>query len=69
MARHMFIISRYDMDFVRTLFGSAIDGQYLVLNESDGYADIAQYSARYDTVKVLTVRSDRLNRMLELEVK
>lgn len=68
-SQHMFFIDRDEFDYIRTLFGSAVDGQYIILNESDGFADIVQYSGRYDTVKVITVCSDRLNRAKELKMK
>ena len=65
---HMFIIRPYDLDAMKTLFAKCEDGQFVILDENNGFADIAQYSARFNTVKIISVRADALQRRNELKI-
>ena len=44
------------------LLEAKIDNAYIILDESNGYADLAQYSAKYDNIKIVTVLADNLDR-------
>lgn len=60
-AFHMYFVSRTQLDYIRTLFGSAVDGQFIVISTNGDYTDIAQYCAVYDNIKFVSVPTDRLH--------
>lgn len=68
-AYRMYFLSRTQFDYLRTLFGSAVDGQFIVLSTNGDYTDIAQYSAAYDTIKFVSVPTERLRRADELVIR
>lgn len=65
---HMFIVKPRHLDGMKVLFEKCEDGQYIILDQNNGFADIAQYSLRYDTVKIVSVRADMLIKNNELKI-
>lgn len=37
------------------------DGMFVVLQQSNGFTDIAQYSDKYQNIRIVTVPTDRLD--------
>lgn len=66
MASHLFFIEQNKMQKVNNLFHDRIDGAYVVLASSNGFADIAQYVSKYDNVRIICVRAERLNPNLRM---
>lgn len=60
--QHIFAIQEKDLPKVKLLFSHKFDGEYFVLTQSNGFSDIAQWSDKYQNIKILTVPTDRLNR-------
>lgn len=46
---------------IEKLIHNARDNEYVVLQQSNGFSDIAQWSDKYQCVKVITVPTDRLD--------
>lgn len=65
---HMFFVKAKHVDGMKVLFQKCIDGQYFVIDQNEGFADIVQYSSKYDTVKLVTVRADALDARKELKI-
>lgn len=66
MASKMFFLSKETLDGINYLFQKGTDGSYIVINEKNGFADIAQLCLDYDNVRLVTVRSDRLDKRLQV---
>lgn len=63
---HFFFIEDKHIAALSRLFRDAIDGAYIVLASSRDFSDIAQYSEKYQNVKVITVRTDNLDERLRI---
>lgn len=61
---HMFFITGANIEKVNMLFRLKKEGQYVVLNEGNGFTDIAQWSNQYQNVKILTVPTYKLEKEL-----
>lgn len=61
------IIKREKMDELHMLYTMCIDNAYTVLEEFNGYSTIAQYSKKYDQIKIISVKSDNLDRSKRLQ--
>lgn len=57
---HMFFITGDKIEKVNMLFRLKREGQYVVLNEGNGFSDIAQWVDKYQNVKILTVPTYKL---------
>ena len=65
--QHFFILEPYQLQQIEKLFKEKINNSYVILTQSKGYCDIAQYSDKFQTVKLICVREENLS--LELELK
>ena len=45
-----------------------IDGEYVIINRSDDFCDIVQYSSRWHNLRVICVRAENLKKENELVV-
>ena len=45
------------------------DNQYVVLQHGHRFSDIAQWSDKYQNVRIITVPTEKLDRRLELVIK
>lgn len=59
---HMFFITGNEIDKINMLFRLKKEGQYVVLSESNGFSDIAQWSSQYQNVKIITVPTYKLDK-------
>lgn len=57
----IYVLEEADLYRLGTLFRNKHDNEYVVLSTNKGYADIAQYSCKYQNVHLATVREDKLN--------
>lgn len=60
---HMFILNEKQVKLIQELLTNKFNNEYVLLNEGNGFADIAQYSEKYDNVRLVTVRNDRLTKI------
>ena len=51
---------------VQKLFDNKIDNQYVVLSTYNNYADIIQYSTKYQNVHIVSVQKNKLDLEKEL---
>lgn len=58
---HFFFIEDYQVPYLTTLIQNKKNGQYVVLARSNGFCDIAQYSDKFENIKIITVREEALN--------
>lgn len=58
---HFFFIEENHLPYILKLFSHKNNGEYVVLNESNGFSDIAQYSEKYENIRVITVPTNKLN--------
>lgn len=63
---HFFYLEENRLNGLFKLFKNKQDGQYMVLNESNGYSDIAQYSEKYQNIRIISVKTDHLKKEDEL---
>lgn len=56
-----FTVQEDQVHRIGKLFENQREGEYVVLQQSNGFSDIAQYSEKYQAVKVITVPSNRLD--------
>lgn len=47
---------------ILTLFERKFNNEYVLLADSNGFSDIAQYSEKYQNVRLCTVRSENLDK-------
>lgn len=64
--QHIFAITENKRDWVNKLFERKCDGEYIVLNMSNGFCDIAQWSDKYQNVKILTLPIESLDKTMRL---
>lgn len=55
------IMTRKNVDEIKLLYALKRDNTYIVLDEYNGVSTICQYSSKYDQVKIIKVKSDKLN--------
>ena len=60
------LISRDVVDEMLMLYQMKIDNAYIVVEQFNEYSTICQYSAKYDTLKLITVLSENLDSNLRL---
>lgn len=58
---HFFTLNENKLDDLNILFKNKTDNQYCVLNSYGKYSDIAQYSKKYDNIKLVCVLTDNLD--------
>lgn len=58
---HFFFIEENLLNPIGKLFVRKNDREYVVLAQSGGFTDIAQYCSKYQNVKVVTVRTENLD--------
>lgn len=56
------ILDRDSIYNLRPLYEAKNDNAYIVLEEYNGYSTIAQYSYKYDNIKIVTVLTDNLDK-------
>lgn len=61
-----FVVQVEQVEKLRNLVDRKIDGEYVVLQQSNGFTDIAQFSSKYQAVRIVTVPSGRLDWTLRL---
>lgn len=55
------LVQEDDLKQMRRLFDNARDNEYVLLSESNGFSDIAQYSDKYQAIRIVTVVSKHLD--------
>lgn len=63
---HFFYIEEDKLPLLEKLFKNKTDGQFGVLNYGNNFVDIAQYSDKYQNVKIITVHESKLDWKREL---
>lgn len=58
---HFYSLNENRLKDINILFKNKVDNQYVVLNSYGKYCDIAQYSKKYDNVKLICVITDNLD--------
>lgn len=56
------IISRDKVDELLMLYKMQVDNSYIVLEEYNEFSTICQYSSKYDQVKMITVKTENLDK-------
>lgn len=64
-----FVIDETACKYIYKLLKDKIDMQYIRLNTGNGFSDIVQYSEKYQSCRVITVRNDKLNTDNELRMR
>lgn len=64
--QHIFAITEDKKMAINMLFQNKCEGEFVVLSMSNGFCDIAQWSDKYQNVKILTLPSDRLDMTMRL---
>ena len=64
---HFFLIEEKHISDLQKLFDHKSDGEYKILAQSRGFADIAQYCDKYGTIRIITVPADKLKKEKALE--
>lgn len=59
-------MEEYQVPYLRLLFDRKIDGEFFILQSNGGYCDIAQYSSKFQTIKFISCREDRLDYSLKM---
>lgn len=59
---HFIFLTEDQVNDIKTLFKNRFNNEYIVLNEGNGFSDIAQFSEKYDNVRLVTVRNDKLSK-------
>lgn len=57
---HIFAITESQLLKVNKLARDKFDGEFTILSKGDVFSDIAQWSEKYQNVKVVTVPTDKL---------
>lgn len=65
---HFFFIEENHLKGITELMRRKNDDEYIVIANSKGYSDIIQYSAKFQNLKVITCKSENLNRNNELVI-
>lgn len=55
------VIAQENINEINAINNLQVDDMYTVLNEYNGYSTICQYSKKYDSFHIATVKTDRLN--------
>lgn len=58
---HMFFVQAEQIRKIEEVALNRIDGQYFVIQESNGWCDIAQWSDKYQNLKILVCKRDSLD--------
>lgn len=61
-----FTIEDNQLPYIVQLMKRQVDQEYVILRCSNGYADICQYSGKYQNVHLVTVPENRLDDGLRL---
>lgn len=61
------IIRRELVDELGMLYHMKVDNAYVVVEEFNEFSTIAQYSAKYDQVKLITVKTENLDKTKRLQ--
>lgn len=64
--QHIFTITEDKLARVNQLARNKCDGEYVILTMSNGFCDIAQWSDKYQNVKIITLPYDRLDSTMRL---
>ena len=63
---HFFFIEDYQIASLEKLILRKNDGEYIVLASSNGFSDIAQYTDKFQDLKIIAVPSRKLDPKKEL---
>ena len=61
------IIKQKTVDELSMLYHMKVDNAYIVLEEFNEFSTIAQYSAKYNQVKLITVKTENLDKTKRLQ--
>ena len=67
--KKFFILTETHTKLIYKLMRDGIDKQFIFLNRGPMFSDIAQYSQKFGSVKVLTVKTADLNLNNELMIR
>lgn len=56
------VLSQNTLESIRKLNAIKVDGAYIVMDSYDEFSVICQYSEKYDSFHIVTVKTDRLNK-------
>lgn len=59
--QHIFAITESQLKKVNIIASHKFDGEFTVLSRGETFSDIAQWSDKYQNVKILTVPTQKLN--------
>lgn len=59
--QHIFAITEKNLVGVNALAKHKLDGEFIILSYSGSFCDIAQWSDKYQNVKILTVPTSKLD--------
>ena len=59
--QHIFAITEKQLDAVNKIARNKFEGEFTILSYSGSFCDIAQWSDKYQNVKILTVPTSRLD--------
>lgn len=63
----MIVLKQEVLDTINVINNLKIDDMYVVMNEYEGVSTICQYSKKYDNFHIVWVKSDNLNKSLEMK--
>lgn len=58
--RKFYALTNGDIEILNQLMSRKIDGEYYLLNENERFGDIAQYCAKYNSIRIVTVLLEKL---------
>lgn len=59
--QHIFAITEKHLDAVNKIASNKVEGEFTILSYSGSFCDIAQWSDKYQNVKILTVPTSKLD--------
>ena len=59
--QHIYALKEHHLAKLKTLFVHKFEGEFFELSRANGFSEIAQWSDKYQNVKILSVPTDRLN--------
>ena len=59
--QHIFAITEKQLESVNKIARDKLEGEFIILTYSSSFCDIAQWSDKYQNVKILTVPTSRLD--------
>lgn len=63
----MILIKQDALESMNIINKLKVDNMFVVLEEYNGYSTISQYSSKYDNFHVVSVKTENLDRNMELK--